>query len=639
MVPHGGGDFGSVEAALAAFEDEPQICVVVEGVERRVVAANAAARARLGGGGIGDVVSDATTEALGLGDPHDLETVRRTGDPDFSSHWHVRVGAGGRAQDVLLHRSLVPWVGADGSVRGVVAVVSDVTTTLPAGRRREPGGRARHDAMVSLSDALLPDDLPVVPGLDVAARYLLASEDGAAGGDWFDVVVRDDGRVVLVVGDVVGHGVTASAVMGQLRAVLHERLASGASVDEAVADLDRFARTRPESRATTLVVVEVDPAGGDICYCTAGHPPPLVVDAEGRATFLPPSGGAPLGTVQPAAAVASARLRPDDLVLLHSDGLLERRGGSHAHWLTQVADVFSHAYLGLTGATPGAPRRTVERVCQEGLEVLARLEEGHDEDITVVAAQRVSPLAPLTLRLPAVRSSVATVREELHGWLARVDSRPLDEMSVQHAVGELVTNVVEHAYAGRLPGDVRVTMRQDPRGELVAEVADDGCWHDRPPGDPGRTHGLALARGLVDSLLIEGSETGTTVTARARLSRPAQLLQGRVPQAHPVAASRFRFGAHPGDDRRIDVGGSLDASNADELRASARRATAGGTRPLVLDLAGVTHLGSAAVQALHEVVAEGPAPPRLQAPRGSVAQQVMELVRLPHSTSPADPAP
>ena len=638
MVPHGGGDFGSVEAALTAFEDEPQICVVLEGAEQRLVAANAAARAQLGGGAVGDLVSEATADALGLGDLHGLEAVRRTGAPDFSSHWHVRVGDGGRPHDVLLHRSLVPWTGADGAARGVIAVVSDVTTTLPAGRRHDPGGRARHDVMVSLSDALLPDDLPVVPGLDVAARYLLASDDGAAGGDWFDVVVRDDGRVVLVVGDVVGHGVTASAVMGQLRAVLHERLASGASVDEAVADLDRFARTRPESRATTLVVVEIDPAGGDVCYCTAGHPPPLVVDAEGRAAFLPPSGGAPLGTLQPAAAVASAHLRPGDLVLLHSDGLLERRGGSHGHWLDQVAEVFSHAYLGMTGPT-AAPRRTVERVCQEGLEVLARLEEGHDEDITVVAAQRVSPLAPLSLRLPAVPSSVATVREELHGWLARVDSRPLDEMSVQHAVGELVTNVVEHAYAGGLPGDVRVTVRNDPRGDLVAEVADDGCWHDRPPGDAGRTHGLALARGLVDSLLIEGSEAGTTVTARTRLSRPAQLLQGRVPQAHPVAASRFRFGTHPGDDRRIDVGGSLDASNADELRASARRATAGGTRPLVLDLAGVTHLGSAAVQALHEVVAEGPAPPRLQAPRGSVAQQVMELVRLPHSTSPADPAP
>jgi serine phosphatase RsbU (regulator of sigma subunit)/anti-sigma regulatory factor (Ser/Thr protein kinase) len=624
------GAYGSAEAALAAFEGEPQVCVVLEGAEQRLVAANAAAREQLDADVFGTPVSAGTADLLGLGDTAGLEAVRRSGTADLSSQWHVRAGGGGRTQEALLHRSLVPWLYDDGTVRGVVAVVSDVTAGLPAGRHQEPRTRDRHDVMVSLADALLPDDLPLVPGLDVAARYLLAAEDAAAGGDWFDAVVRDDGRVVLVVGDVVGHGVGASAVMGQLRAVLHARLADGAEVEEAVADLDRFAGTRPESRATTVVVAEVDLASGELCYCTAGHPPPLVVDAEGQARLLPASGGAPLGTGRPAAVLASDRLRPGDLVLLHSDGLMERRGGSQSRRMAQVLEVFSHAYLDLAGP-PGAPQRAVERVCQQGLEVLARL-AGHDEDITVLTAQRVSPVPPLSLRLPAVRDSIGAVRVELDGWLGAVDARPLDAMSVQHAVGELVTNVVEHAYADRPAGEVRVEVDNDHRGDLVAVVQDDGAWRTPLPGEQGRTHGLALARGLVDSLELDTSTAGTTVTARSRLSRSAQLLQGRAAQAHPAGASPFRFGPRAGGTDRVEVTGTLDASNADQLRASARRATAGGTRPLVLDLTGVTHLGSAAVQALFEVLDEGPVPPRLHAPEGSVAQHVLELVRLPHST-------
>ena len=572
------GAYGSAEAALAAFEGEPQVCVVLEGAEQRLVAANAAARERLDAATFGTPVSPETAEVLGLGDPAGLQAVRRSGTADLSSHWQARAGAGGRPREVLLHRSLVPWLNTDGTVRGVVAVISDVTAGLPAGRHPEGRTRGRHDVMVSLADALLPDDVPLVPGLDVAARYLLAAEGAAGGGDWFDVVVRDDGRVVLVVGDVVGHGVGASAVMGQLRAVLHERLASGADVHEAVADLDRFARTRPESRATTVVVAELDPVSGELCYGTAGHPPPLVVDAEGRSRFLPPSGGAPLGTDRAAAVFTSDRLRPGDLLLLHSDGLIERRGGSQTRRMAQVRDVFTHAYLDLAGST-GTPRRAVDRVCQQGLEMLSRL-TGHDEDITVVAAQRVPLVPALSLRLPAVHGSIRTVRDELDEWLSAVDARPLDAMSVQHAVGELVTNVVEHAYAGGPPGEVRVDVDNNARGGLVAVVQDDGGWRDPQPGEQRRTHGLALARGLVDSLALDTSALGTTVTARTRLSRSADLLQGRAPQVHPAGASPFRFGTSTGDPRRVEVTGKLDASNADQLRASARRATAGGTRPL-----------------------------------------------------------
>ena len=113
--------------------------------------------------------------------------------------------------------------------------------------------------MTDLQDALLPADLPVAPALDVSATYLLAADDARAGGDWFDAIVRSDGTVALVVGDTVGQGIKASAVMGQLRAVLHERLLADDSIPEALRSLDRYARVHPESHAATVCVVRGRP--------------------------------------------------------------------------------------------------------------------------------------------------------------------------------------------------------------------------------------------------------------------------------------------------------------------------------------------------------------------------------------------
>lgn len=98
--------------------------------------------------------------------------------------------------------------------------------------------RAR-DVIDALQREFLPARLPVLPGLEVAAAYLLAEADAAAGGDWFDALPLPDGRVALMTGDVVGHGVTASAAMGQLRVVLRERLAA---TGEILATLDALNR-------------------------------------------------------------------------------------------------------------------------------------------------------------------------------------------------------------------------------------------------------------------------------------------------------------------------------------------------------------------------------------------------------------
>jgi serine phosphatase RsbU (regulator of sigma subunit)/anti-sigma regulatory factor (Ser/Thr protein kinase)/anti-anti-sigma regulatory factor len=616
------GAFGSAEAVLAAFEQSDAVIAVVEGPELRLVALSARARAALGDRQtLGRPLRDAFPDAEAAQTVELVAQVHRTHEPFTGHDWHVP--SPGSGTDRVFDVGFVPWRDEDGSVRGVIGVGFDVT---PRPREDTPLRSDGDDTVTTMQDALLPDELPVVPGLDIAAGYLIAADEADAGGDWFDAVVRPDGRVAIAVGDVVGHGVDASAVMGQLRAVLHERLTSGAPLPAVLGDLDRYARTRPESHATTVAVAEVDPRTGAFEYCTAGHPPPLVI-RRGEAMYLATSDAAPLATGSGRFPLRSGRVEEGDLLVLYTDGLVERPGRTMGQNTVELAQAMESSYR----ARPPAetPReRTSERVCRQGLELLTGL-SGHSDDITLLAAHRVPEVAPLELHLPAEKAAVGIVRRELDRWFDLLDVRPLDRFSVQHAVGELVTNSVEHAYADSPdPGfvDVDVAGRIDG---LVARVRDTGQWlaHARPLD--GRGNGLAMARGLVDAVSIDIHEHGTTVTACHQLTRPARLLRARHPERAVPPMSDAPFSTRRVADDVLAVSGPLDWSCADELRARIRRATSGGTQPVVLDLGAVTHLASAGVQVLHDVVDEGAAM-TLLAPVGSVAQHVLELVRIPY---------
>src|SRR5580704_1363090 len=132
-----------------------------------------------------------------------------------------------------------------------------------------------------MQEALLPTALPVLPRARIAARYLVAGQEQAAGGDWFDAIPLADGTVALMVGDVVGNGMVATAAMGQLRAVLAELLATEADLELVLERTDAYAARNPALRAVTLALAVLDPADGKLRYTTCGHPPPLVADADG----------------------------------------------------------------------------------------------------------------------------------------------------------------------------------------------------------------------------------------------------------------------------------------------------------------------------------------------------------------------
>ncbi len=479
--------------------------------------------------------------------------------------------------------------------------------------------------ITELQRELLPPGLPVLPGLQVAASYLLADEDTEAGGDWFDAVARPDGRVALVVGDVVGHGITASGVMGQLRAVLQERLDAGATPAEALAAADRFAGRMRTAHATTVCVADLDPGNGELTYCTAGHPPPLVVGADGSTRFLAGTGGGPLGTGS-AFLVRQDRLEPGDLLLLYSDGILERplAGSAAAEELARVA---ADAAAGRALHDPAST--AAERVCAQTIELLVRA-GGHADDITLLAAQRIDVVPDMVLDLPADPATLRGARARLGAWLSEIGAAEHDVFVLQHALGELATNAIEHS-SSTTPIGVRTWLT--PAGRVEATVTDHGGWRT-PEREPIRGRGLALTAQLVESLHVEPGAHGTVATIRYPLSRPARLLasfdDAPTPSAPPPDMSVTEL---PGDNEaQVAVAGPIDATTAPLMHVELLRRSRGGTVPMTADLTGVTHLASAGVSALYQIAErhhDQKATLTLIASPGSPARQILDLVGLP----------
>ncbi|GAA1857747.1 sigma-F factor regulator [Pseudonocardia ailaonensis] len=641
------GEAGLVRETFDAFPTP--IAVLGGPPEFPFVAVNAAYRALTGrtdfiGGPMREVFDDLAGQRI----YESIEAAAETGETQLMREWRIHLETPEGPLEFFLDCDIVPSGAPDGTVRTIacyLTIVTDRVLERRAAREQVAAAERRYeqarDVIAELQRELLPAGLPVLPGARIAASYLLADNDSAAGGDWFDALPLPDGRVALVVGDVVGHGVAASAAMGQLRAVLGERLRTGGSVDEALAAGDALASRLRGARAATVCLALLDPEDGTLTYSTAGHPPPLVVPAHGEPRFLQATGAGPLG-VGSGLAVSSAQLDVGDVVLLYTDGILERPGRPIAASTVELAQVAADSVAGRSlrfGETS-----PVERACTHTLELLVR-ETGHDDDITLLAAQRVAAPAPFAEAWPAEVSAVPRSRAAISGWLADAGVDGQEALGVQHAVGELVTNAVEHAYPAGATGEIRVRLDLTAEGLLLAEVTDGGRWREAST-DPretfGRGRGLAMSRELADTLLVDRAPTGTTVTVTLTPMRPARLLTageiaaGSRPAASPPGEELFLVLDQPGGDgaARIRVDGPVDITTAASLHAELRRRTQGGSRALTVDLTGVTHLASAGVAVLYQAGLDaGPdAPLDLVAPVDSPAGYVLDLVALPHRT-------
>jgi serine phosphatase RsbU (regulator of sigma subunit)/anti-sigma regulatory factor (Ser/Thr protein kinase)/anti-anti-sigma regulatory factor len=525
-----------------------------------------------------------------------------------------------------------PWRAADGSLRGVITtgnLVTDIVQARLAARAEADESEQRYlraqADVAALQRTLLPSHVPVLPRTALAAHYLVAAADQAAGGDWFDALQLPDGRLALVVGDVVGHGIEASAAMGQLRAVLRELLNAATGLEGALTRLDAFAADVPAARAATVCVVLLDQRTGSLEYATLGHPPPLVVGGPDGGRYLAPTGSGPLGTSAAVPTVGGDVLGPQELLLLFSDGLVERPGRSATEGLAELRRLAA-AVLANRVLPAGAPEAAVDRVCEQCVEVLTRT--GSIDDVTVLAAQlRSAPPSPLH-REVGRGVELRSLRAELGRWLADLGADGEDVAGLQLAVTEAVSNSIEHGYRTG-GGAVQIDATLDDDGRLRCTVSDQGRWRE-PAADPGfRGRGLAIISANTDGYRIDRRGEGTVAVLERELHHRAVLASGT---ARPAPAEQaFEATTTEGPPIRVAVRGAVDITTAERLGATLRNASRAGALPLQLDLSEVTLLASAGVQVLHRFIDTcGAGPDRLAvlAPQGSAARPVLELVGL-----------
>ncbi|MBP2479330.1 PAS domain S-box-containing protein [Crossiella equi] len=397
---------------------------------------------------------------------------------------------------------LVLWLDSDGN-RPFTAQ-DEVLLSLLAGHLAQGLARAhqidqQRETALELQRAILgPEKLPG----GFAVRYEPAARPLEIGGDWYDTVDLPHGRIGIVVGDCVGRGLKAAAVMGQLRSACRALLLQGTGPARVLMALDRFAADLPGAMCTTVFCGTLDPVTGVLTYSSAGHPPAVLVAPDGATELLARAGSIPLGVrtglTRPEAECA---LAPRATLLMYTDGLVERRGQPLTDGIRQAAELV-RADLS-TGLDELATR------LMDGL-----APDGADDDIALLLYRHPAPLAAT---FPAAPAQLARMRAALRTWLGQCDLPELTVQNVLVAAGEAFGNAVEHAYRGRAPGEVR--LRAQARGhELELTVADSGGWQTpRPEDNPHRGRGLGMMRTLADHAEITHGPDGTTVTLLMRI--------------------------------------------------------------------------------------------------------------------------
>jgi serine phosphatase RsbU (regulator of sigma subunit)/PAS domain-containing protein len=184
---------------------------------------------------------------------------------------------------------------------------------------------AEHRIVGFLQTTIIPDRLPELEGVQVAAAYRPAEVDVDVGGDWYDAFETVDGRIVVVVGDVAGHGVEAASLMGRVRNALRAYAFEDSDPASILLRLHRLIRNQDDDAMVTAFIARYEPTTGLMSWSRAGHPPPLLVAPDGDTRFLDDVNGAPLGTMAREYRTATTRLDPGALLVCYTDGLVERR--------------------------------------------------------------------------------------------------------------------------------------------------------------------------------------------------------------------------------------------------------------------------------------------------------------------------
>lgn len=401
----------------------------------------------------------------------------------------------GRASNGLL---VLSWVESRSLGTDDLGYVGSMASQVAQALDRATHFESEQTIAETLQRSVLPSSLPRLDGVQLAARYLPGSAELDVGGDWFDALTLPDGRIGLVVGDVVGKGVFAAASMGQLRNALRAFSVDRLKPSSVLGRLNRLAEEVLDTTFATVAYIVVDPETGVCRLSSAGHPPPLARFPDGRVELLEGGRSLPLGTgLEVSYRQDVFELPAGTSLLLYSDGLVERRGRSIDDGLRDLCEAAR------TG--PSAPEALLEHVLEQMVG-----DEERGDDIVLLTA-RLLPVAPRDLELVISSDPAALdlVRDALRIWLEGAPLERSEAEDVVLATWEACANAREHP---RDPSNDLILVRASVRDEGVRVLVEDsGQWKPATPSSD-RGLGLRLMRAVMSSVDIAVGDDGTRVT-------------------------------------------------------------------------------------------------------------------------------
>ncbi|MFC8699678.1 ATP-binding SpoIIE family protein phosphatase [Streptomyces parvus] len=427
----------------------PAPVALLHGPDHRVAYVNDAYEAAFGPRPAGVPAAEAMPELDRLSVLPLLDQVLRSGTPRTVKSRKTTEGGSYTV-------TCTPIAGED----GVLVYAADVTDHAEAAERLRTSERRHRETAVTLQRSLLPQELEQPDDLRIAATYQPGGTDAAVGGDWYDVITLGAGRTALVIGDVMGRGVRAAAVMGQLRTAVRAYARLDLPPHEVIQLLDVLAAEIDASQIATCVYAVHDPNEGRLVYASAGHLPILVRDEDGTVQRAADPTGPPLGTGGWVHTSGTIALPPGSTAVLYTDGLVERRSEDIDEGVASLARA-------LAGAK-GSPQVVCDRLIRS-LGVTAE----HDDDVAVLVVQHPARTganaelfhnAALDLLggIEAAPRARAFATGVLTSWRFPVELRDLGVL----ATSELVANSLQH---GTPP--MRLGLRRTDR-RLIIEVTD-----------------------------------------------------------------------------------------------------------------------------------------------------------------------
>lgn len=356
-----------------------------------------------------------------------------------------------------------------------------------------------HQIASTLQRSLLPKRLPVVHGVDLAARYLPAGDAVAVGGDWYDAIELGSGRLAVVMGDVAGHGTEAASLMGQLRTAARAYATEGHSPATVVTRLNSLLAGLEDGSMATLLYLELDIPSGRATLVSAGHPPPLVRRRGGGVEYLETKPAAPLGArAHTVYAEHAVDIGAGSTIVLYTDGLVERPGESLDHGLDALVSRLGEAVL-----------TTAEATCRD---VLGPGEGPLRDDVAVLVVHLVDvPGRSLRGEYPSEVTAVSSARRDLERFLRTAGVPEMELQDLVLGCAEACSNAVQHAY-GPEGGRFRIAAEIEA-GVVRVTVSDDGTWR-RFNEASGGGRGLPIMNAIVDDVDVSRTPQGTRVTLR-----------------------------------------------------------------------------------------------------------------------------